>query len=208
MKKYLIFDLDGTLIQSSNQISEIIYKYIAENIDPELLDTARYIIESNQWISLKEWFTILLDWDKESANFHSNIIYTKINNIKDNIIYFEWIVEKIHKLSNKYRLFLSTWNSDIFANDILKKWWILSCFDKVLWSSNILKSPLHIDEFINCTWDENFCDKAIFIWDGQRDQEIAEAMNIEFIHISNTWKNKYEIQSVVDIDSILDEINN
>jgi hydroxymethylpyrimidine pyrophosphatase-like HAD family hydrolase len=48
MKKYLIFDLDGTLIQSDKQISEIIYKYIADNIDIELIDKARYIIENNQ----------------------------------------------------------------------------------------------------------------------------------------------------------------
>jgi hydroxymethylpyrimidine pyrophosphatase-like HAD family hydrolase len=48
MKKYLIFDLDGTLISSDKQISEIIYRYIGEKIDPELLDKARYIIENNQ----------------------------------------------------------------------------------------------------------------------------------------------------------------
>jgi hydroxymethylpyrimidine pyrophosphatase-like HAD family hydrolase len=48
MKKYLIFDLDGTLISSDDQIDKIIYDYVVENIDPELLDTARYLVENNQ----------------------------------------------------------------------------------------------------------------------------------------------------------------
>jgi hydroxymethylpyrimidine pyrophosphatase-like HAD family hydrolase len=48
MKKYLIFDLDGTLVRSNKQIDTIIYAYISQEIDPELLDKARYIIQNNQ----------------------------------------------------------------------------------------------------------------------------------------------------------------
>ena len=207
MKKYLIFDLDWTLIQSNKQISEIIYKYIVEKIDADLIDKARYIIENNQWISIKEWLTILLDWDKENAQIHTDIIYSQINNIENSVEFFPWVKEKIFELSHKYILFLSTGNSDIFANDILKKWWIHQCFDKILWSTNILKSSLHIDEFVNYMWDENLSKKSIFIWDWQRDREIAESMNIDFIHIWSENKDNHEIKSITEIDKILDNIN-
>jgi hydroxymethylpyrimidine pyrophosphatase-like HAD family hydrolase len=48
MKKYLIFDLDGTLLKSDEEIDTLIYNYIEKHIDPELIDTARYLIENNQ----------------------------------------------------------------------------------------------------------------------------------------------------------------
>ncbi len=48
MKKYLIFDLDGTLLKSDEEIDQLIYDYIEENIDSELVDSARYLIENNQ----------------------------------------------------------------------------------------------------------------------------------------------------------------
>jgi hydroxymethylpyrimidine pyrophosphatase-like HAD family hydrolase len=48
MKKYLIFDLDGTLISSDDQIYQIVYDYVVKYIDPELLDTTRYLVENNQ----------------------------------------------------------------------------------------------------------------------------------------------------------------
>lgn len=207
MKKYLIFDLDGTLIQSDKQISEIIYKYIAEKIDVELIDKARYIIENNQWMSIYEWLTILLDWNIKSAQIHTDNIYSLINSIEDNVDFFTWVKEKIIELSQTYILFLSTGNSDIFANDILKKWWIHKCFHKILWSTNILKSHLHINEFINYIWDENFSENTIFIGDGQRDREIAEFANIVFIHIWSDKKDKYEIKCVSEIDEILNDIN-
>jgi beta-phosphoglucomutase-like phosphatase (HAD superfamily) len=54
MKKYLIFDLDGTLVQSAQQIDKIIYNYIQENLDPELMEHARYLIKNNQGMSLYE----------------------------------------------------------------------------------------------------------------------------------------------------------
>jgi hypothetical protein len=118
------------------------------------------------------------------------------------------VIKKIKELSNTYTLFLSTWNSDNFANQVLKNWWIHNCFDKILWSSYILKSPEHIDELINYTWDEDFAKQAVFIWDWQRDREIAKSRNIDFIHIWSNWDDKYEIKSVDEISKILKKLDN
>jgi hydroxymethylpyrimidine pyrophosphatase-like HAD family hydrolase len=45
MKKYLIFDLDGTLIQSNNILFNKVIEYI-KNIDEEYIDKAKYIFNS------------------------------------------------------------------------------------------------------------------------------------------------------------------
>jgi hypothetical protein len=158
-------------------------------------------------MSIKEWLTILLDWNIQEVQIHTDNIYFIINTIEDTVSFFPWVKEKIIELSQTYTLFLSTWNSDNFANTVLENWWVHKCFHKILWSTNILKSRLHIDEFINYTWDEYFSEKAIFIWDGQRDREIAESMNIEFIHIWSDNKDIYEITSVSRIDEMLNKIN-
>jgi phosphoglycolate phosphatase-like HAD superfamily hydrolase len=158
-------------------------------------------------MSIQEWLTLLLDWDKKQAQIHTDVIYSQINQIENTVDFFPGVIQKIKKLSNNYTLFLSTWNSDKFANDVLKKWWIHKCFDKILWSSYILKSSQHVNEFINYTWDEYFSERTIFIWDWEKDREIALENNIDFIHISTSSEDKYEIQSVVEIENILKIIN-
>lgn len=204
MKKYLIFDLDGTLVQSAQQIDKIIYNYIQENLDPELMEHARYLIKNNQGMSIYEWIEILLECDKQTAKFHWDKIYKEINKVTDEIDFFEWIPEKIQELSKKYTLFLSTWNSDKFAKKILKQWEIYDCFEKIMWSSFIPKSPQHIKNFIEHTNDEDFIDSAVFIWDGQMDEAIAQFYWMDFIHISPFKENKFQIKSVNQIDDILD----
>ena len=204
MKKYLIFDLDGTLVRSNKQVDTIIYQYISDKIDPDLLDKARYIIQNNQWMSLYETLEILLDWDKKAANIHADKIYEKINNISSEVDFFDGIPQKIQELSQKYRLFLSTGNSDEFAQKILKKWGIYDCFEKVYGSTIIPKSPQHVQEIMKNIDDENFIESSIFIWDGQRDELIAKYFGMDFIHISPIQEKHYQIQSVNEINNILD----
>lgn len=207
MKKYLIFDLDGTLISSDDQIDSIIYDYVVNNIDSQLLDTARYLIENNQWMSIKETFNILVK-DPINSEMHYRQITAILDKIQGQVEFYPWVLSKIKELSNQYTLFLSTWNSDKFANDVLKRGWISQYFDKILWSTYILKSTEHIKELINYTWDEDFCLQAVFIWDGQRDREIAKAKNIDFIHIWTNQIDSYEIKNVSNIDSILKKLDN
>jgi hypothetical protein len=129
-----------------------------------------------------------------------------IDSMQDQVKFFDWVQDKIRELSQKYTLFLSTWNSDKFANEMLSHWWIHNCFHKIVWSSYILKSAEHIDELIKYVWDANFNSQAVLIWDWQRDRFIAKSRNIDFIHIWNENIDTYEIQSVTQIDTILEQL--
>ncbi|MCP4523188.1 MAG: HAD family hydrolase [Candidatus Gracilibacteria bacterium] len=206
-KKYIIFDLDGTLIQSNNQIDSIIYEYIKESIDENLLDHARYLIEHNQGISIFELIKILTDNSPHTQKYTDEIT-GKINKLENTINFFPGVPELIQELSQTYTLFLSTGNSDDFANNILGKGGIRNCFEKILGSSYILKSPEHIQIFIDHMNDDHFSENSIFVGDGDRDREIADYYNMDFVHIGDDKKDLYEINRTTDIRNILSIIEN
>jgi phosphoglycolate phosphatase-like HAD superfamily hydrolase len=84
---------------------------------------------------------------------------------------------------------------------MLDKWWIRKYFSYVLWSSYISKSTKHIEKFIEYTSENDFAQHAVFIGDGGRDKEIADASNINFIGI---WENVITDNKISAISELLD----
>jgi phosphoglycolate phosphatase-like HAD superfamily hydrolase len=200
MKKYLIFDLDWTLIESQWSIFNLLEDFFKKNF-PELKEKAMYIFKMWKWRPLFDQLEDIFE-DKEKAEIYKKIIYNNLNE-KIKWSFFFKIPEKIKELSKKYKLFLTTWNSTTFAKNTLKKWNILDCFELVYWSDKILKWEEHLELFKEYSWDENFYEKSFYIWDWNADREFAKQKNIDFIHIWNDNIDKYEIESVVNIDDIL-----
>ena len=132
MKKYLIFDLDGTLIQSAKSLTKLVTNYLVENFWKDK-DTVSYFLSTTrgEWLSTQVK-TILNIWQEEADSI-ANKIYEKINISVQKWEFFPWVTEKIKELSKNYTLFLSTWNSTTFAEENLKKWWIYQCFKYILW---------------------------------------------------------------------------
>lgn len=209
MKKYLIFDLDWTLIESHNNLTKIIKNYIYKNFPPEKIDeeAINYYFENSRWTGLAVQLEKILKISKIEAAKHAKNIYDEININWEKWKFFPWVINKIEELSKNYKLFLSTWNSTKFAEENLKKWKIYNYFEYILWSENISKSSEHIKIFKEISLDNNFEKKAIFIWDWEKDREIAKENFIDFIHIdselSDNFWDKYEIKSVAEISNIL-----
>jgi len=192
--------MDWTLLQSMDNIMDIIYDYIAE-IDEELVDNAKYIFENSFGQPLikqvKEIF-----WEKFDHQKITDEIYDKLSNMET--IFFPWAIEKIKELSHKYTLFLTTWSATQTALRHLQEWWIKDLFAMILWSDKILKGREHIEEFITYTWDADFAKKAVYTWDWEWDKLFAGEFWIDFIRIWKIWKDKYETNSVAEIDEILE----
>jgi len=201
MKKYIIFDLDWTLIQSMSDAVKIILNHLSKipGID---LEKAKYIFKTTPWTALKTQIEYIFEWDKNinTDKITKEIYKTLLNYDAD---FFNWVPEKIKELCKKYKLFLTTWNSTKVAIKHLKKWWIIDCFELIYWSDKILKWIEHLNIFKEYSKDKVFFKNSIYVWDGQSDRIFAKEAWIDFIHIWNNKKDKYEIKSVKDIDKIL-----
>jgi len=201
--KYIIFDLDWTLINSTHKIIDIIENYFLENY-PELYDTARYFVENSYWMSLQEMLENIFK-NPELAEKETKKIYKLLSSLRDKVNFFPWVQEKIKELYNKwYKLFLTTWSSTDFAIKTLKDWWIYDYFEKVIWSDKILKWKQHLEIFQQLSWDPDFYKKAIYLWDWDMDKIFALESGIKFIRVWNRWeKDENRVESIVKIDQFL-----
>ena len=201
MKKYLIFDLDWTLIESMSDTLKIVYNEL-EKIPETDMELVRYVFTQTIWKPLKKQLEIIYPHKtiQEIEQITKNI-YQKLANQEPR--FFPWTIETIKKLCKKYKLFLTTWNSTDFAIKTLEKWWIKDCFEMILGSDKILKWEEHLEIFKEKTQDENFFKKAFYVWDGNSDREFAQWKWIDFIHIGNEGKDKYEVESVSEIEKII-----
>lgn len=204
MKKYLIFDLDWTLIKSMWESVNTVVNYLNENYGIEK-ECAKYYINSTAWKPLLNQVEYIFKWSwkEEWVDFKkvTNNLYTELEKLES--WFFEWVAEKIKDLSESYKLYLTTWNSTKVAEKHLKEVWIYDMFEIVFGSDIILKWDPHINAFIKDSADKDFIKKTIYIWDWSQDRIISENFWIDFIHIWNEWKDKYEIESVKDIEEIL-----
>lgn len=208
MKKYLIFDLDGTLIKSNHNLIELVSNFMCKKYDLDK-ESLQYFFHNTRWVALREQIKTFMKVDEKKAEKIANEIYELIQKDKS-CVFFDGVPEKIKELSEKYKLYLSTGNSTAFATKKLKEAGIFELFEYVLWSERIMKWSEHIKIFEEQVW-ESLWENCVFIWDGQKDREIAHIHNMSFIHIDekleNTYDDIYEIPSVRDIDIILGKIN-
>jgi len=205
MKKYLIFDLDWTLIDSNDWAFVNAIRFVSK-IDPELWWKARYIFTTTPWLSIYKQLDMIFEWKEIKPDLIRKIwddIYHKLRKKEDKFDFFKWIPEMIKKLSKKYDLYLTTWNSTKFAKDMLHKWWIKNLFKMILWSNKICKWHMHLEIFKEYSMDEDFYKKSLYTWDWDMDRLFANEAWIDFVHIWKWWKDKYEIDYTIKLTKIL-----
>lgn len=202
-KEYLIFDMDWTLVHSMNSSMEVIYDYI-KKIDSELLDKSRYVFENTMGTPLIRQIETIFEWDYNHQKI-TDEIYEELLHLETE--FFPWVIEKIKELSANYTLFLTTGNSTPTAMKHLEEGWIKDNFAIILGSDKLLKWRDHIEEFIRYSCDDDFCQKAVYTWDWEWDKLFSGQFDIDFIRIGKFWKDKYEINSVAEIDEILEILN-
>ena len=200
--KYIIFDLDWTLINSTHKIIDIIEDYFLENY-PNYYDNARYFVENSFWMSLQEILKNIFN-DKDLAEKEAKKIYELLGSLRDKVKFFPWIKEKLKNLSKNYKFFLTTWSSTKFAKQTLEDWEIKQYFEKIIWSDKILKWHDHLEIFKELSLDENFYKNSIYIWDWEMDKLFAWEKNIDFVRVWSRWtEDENRIISVTDIDKFL-----
>lgn len=143
--KYLVFDLDGTLIRSQGRVSNLVAKFFEERFGLDF-EATRYYFHSTRGKALIEQIKEYLQVGEEEARSLSEEIYGLILQTKKGE-FFPGVVEKIKELSQDFKLFLSTGNSTAFARENLQEGGVLDCFEALIGSDLMIKGVEHLQFF-------------------------------------------------------------
>ncbi len=195
-KSYIIFDLNGTIIDTVEKMYQIIINEINSKTSFNKEEIVN-ILNKNNWKWIKDILAILLPNlpKSELIEIEKNILNLSLRSL-DKSIFRKWIISLIEEMSIRYKLFLSSWNHIDYVNNVLDLWWIKGCFTKVLWSQEITKSEKHLEIFKKIVKDEDFYSKSIYIWDWKTDELNAKKKWIDFIVMRN-YHNKNLIKSFI-----------
>lgn len=208
MKKYIIFDMDGTIIESETVNFPLEYEHLKTYLPDLEYDYFKYFNIQTAGTPLREQIQILFKntLSEEAVNKITDELYQIIVNNKDKHPFFDGVQDMVHSLQKDYTLYLSTGNSDEYAKKKLSDGWIAVCFDRIIWSTLIWKSSEHIKIFKDLSWDENFEKHAIFIGDGNTDRDIAQSCWIDFIKVWKSWIDTFEVDNTIEARAIIKKL--
>lgn len=208
MKTILIFDLDGTLIQSSEYLDHMISEYLETHYhaDPEAV---RYYFSSTKGTALPIQIQTFLQIEAEEAQNIANTLFAQFQQAEMGR-FFPGVIEIIKRLAQNYTLLLSTGNSTSFARSNLQIGGIEHCFAEILGSESIPKGSDHLAYFEKKLKNPDLKQQAIFIGDGSKDRLIAQEAGMPFIHVDSYGErehsDQYRISSVALIEWVLADI--
>lgn len=184
MKKYklIIFDLDGTLVNTSegifNSVRYAVEKMGLNNLSEEKL---RMFIGPPPTSMYMKMFNLDEETAKMATTYHRE--YSKTKAIYEAVLYPE-IKELLVNLKNKgYKLAVATLKSEEIANKVLRLCGIESYFDIVAGMDNsesYTKAQI-IKRVVNLLSDTN---SSLMIGDTLYDKEGAEEAKVDFLGVS------------------------
>lgn len=191
---YGIFDVDGTLFDNIDIITDAFWKIIKKLSLPKS-ETLKIYRETNG-MNLNDQFKLI--FDKYSVKY-DNALINKLNkkyfDLRDNwkkwqnAPLFSGTKSLLKTLrANNIKLFISSGSN---TNDVafrLQKAGILEYFTLVMGAEKIPKGPEHYNEFAAYCQEniQDFTAKAFLISDGPNDMALAKNANMFAVGITNT----------------------
>jgi len=181
-KKHIIFDMDGTLVNSGVMIAKTI-NFVRQNIGLEPLDPTIMLEKINDpHINSAQYFYGTQEFTQEQTDlfgkyYHENCIV--------GVELYDGIYELLEELSKKFQLSIATNASSVFANKILKHLNIYKFFDYVVGHDMVEESKpdpqmiFKIMDKFNLTNNE-----CLLIGDSYKDLYAAQNAQIDCILVN------------------------
>ena len=181
-KQLIIFDMDGTLIDSGNVITNTI-NFVRNNIGLDAIPKDEMLTQlNNPDINAAKFFYGTSSFTDEQTILFGE--YYDKNCIKD-IILYDGIKEMLESINDHFTLTIATNASVEFANKMITHLNIDNYFDMVI-GANCVKNPKpHPDMIIKTMENLNIeKKKSILIGDSHKDLRAAKAADIDNILVN------------------------
>ncbi|TKX28822.1 HAD family hydrolase [Campylobacter sp. MIT 12-5580] len=176
----VIFDMDGTLINSANAISSAVNEIRADlklaPLEP------RFIMQTINTPG-KDWAKILYDIDKfEHSSFKDGFERYFIKHYQKSVLLYDGVIEVLEFLKSKNcYLAIATNAPQSSLTQILNKHNILPFFSKVLGVSLGIEPKPH-PMMLKLISDEAPFEKSVFVGDSDKDKQAAQNANMPYFH--------------------------
>jgi len=181
-KELIVFDMDGTLIDSGNVISNTI-NYVRTNIGLQAMPKDELLTNiNNPDINSAEYFYGTEAFTDEQTKLFGE--YYDKNCISD-IILYDGISDMLKNIDQYFTLSIATNASVEFANKMLKHLNIDHHFDMVIGANCVEKPKPHPDMLLNTINKLSHTpNKAILIGDSLKDKQAAQRANMDYILVN------------------------
>ena len=203
MKKLIIFDMDGTLIDSGNVITNTI-NFVRKHLGMPKIDKDTMLTQlNNPDINSSEFFYGTSEFTPKQTQLFTE--YYDENCVKD-IKLYEGIKELLEVLSDEYILSVATNASSPFAIKMLKALDIEHHFHYVVGADMVSKPKPHSDMLLHILDKFSILkEDAILIGDSHKDSRSAISANISFILV-NWGFSSYDDEAVSNTIDLKEQI--
>lgn len=202
-KELIIFDMDGTLIDSGNVITNTI-NFVRSHLGLEVIEKNLMLEQlNNPDINSAEYFYGTKEFTPEQTALFSE--YYDKHCITD-IVLYDGIKEMLESLEKHFILTVATNASRDFAVKMIEHLNIKHHFDLVVGATCVKRSKPHPDMIIKTLNEYNIhTSKAILIGDSHKDKRAAHAAGIDNILVNWGFTN-HETEQVVTSTNDLHQI--
>ena len=204
-KKLIIFDMDGTLVNSSITIANAI-NHVRKNLGFEPMDSKKILtLVNDHTINPAQVFYHAKAFDKDHEKWFSEY-YTK--NHENELVLYDEIKELLFTLKNRGKKLAVATNAYRGSTiESLTHLDVYTLFDAIACYDDVLQGKPHPDMLYKLLDELDINEKeAIFIGDGSRDEMAAKAANIDYIMVDwgfTEHGDKDVVNSVQELKEIL-----
>ncbi len=204
-KKLIIFDMDGTLVDSGDVIANTI-NFVRVNIGLDTIEKNDMLQTlNNPDINSAEYFYGTSEFSDEQTKLFTT--YYDENCIKD-IKLYNGIKQLLEELHGQYKLSIATNASVEFAIKMVKHLDIYHYFDKII-GANCVENPKPKPDMIYKSMKKLNCKEinTVLVGDSLKDKQAAINANINCILVNWGFSNHCETQSVSSIEELKNRLN-